>query len=84
MQIATMQCGHIIIKYRIVQNIRETKLSWLGHLVSIRGKLLRLYKNLPYPCHCIRKFVDKTFVFQGKTANSVNVFSLECFVLYGS
>ena len=42
-----------------------------------------LYKKLPNPCHCIRKFVDKTFVFQGKTAKSANVLSLECFVLYG-
>ena len=57
----------MILVYCIVQNIRGTKLSWLGHLVSIRGKLLRLYKKLPYPCHCNRKFVDKTFTVQGKT-----------------
>ena len=48
-----------------------------------RKKLLRLYKKLPYPCHCIGKFVDKTFTVQGKTAKSANVLSLECFVLYG-
>ena len=27
--------------------------------------------------------MDKTFAVQGKTAKSVNVLSLECFVLYG-
>ena len=41
-------------------------------------------KKLPYPCHCIRKFMDKTFAVQGKTAKSTNVLSLKCFVLYGN
>ena len=46
-------------------------------------KLSRLYKKLPYPCHCIRKFVDKTFAVEGNTAKSMNVLSLKCLVLYG-
>ena len=69
--------------YRIVQKIRGTKLSRLGHLVSIRGKLSWLYEKLLYPCHCIRKFMDKTFAVQGKNVKSANVLSLKCFVLNG-
>ena len=36
--------------YRIVQSFWGTKLSWLGHRVSIYGKLLRLHQNNVHKC----------------------------------
>ena len=73
--------GYMISDYRIVQNFRGTKLSWLGHHVSIR----RI--TFAFASQVLKHFeiCEKTFAVQAKTVKTAKVFALECFVLpYGA
>ena len=70
--------------YRIVQNFRGTQLLWLGHHVSICGKIFMFAsKQRPQvPKHF--EIRGKTFAVQTKTAKFTKVLALKHFVLHGT
>ena len=71
-------------KYRIVQNFRGTKLSRLGHHVSIHRKIFVFAskQRTQVPKHY--EICRKTFAVQAKTVKITKVLALEPFVLYGT
>ena len=69
-------------KYCILQIIEEQNFKQLD-FVSIHRKLLWLYKRFLHPCPCMHyKIHRKTSLIQGETFKTVNILSLEYFVLY--
>ena len=67
--------------YCIVQNFQGTKLSWLGHHVSIRRKTLRLHQYNIHKCQNTLNFevCGKTFTFQAKTTKKQEFWPLNIF-----
>ena len=59
----------IPICYRIVQSFRGTKLSHLGHHVSIHGKLSRLHLNNVHECCNTLKFTENSLCSSKNHAN---------------
>ena len=57
--ISTVAEGNHYTTVYMVENFWRTKLSQLGHRVSIHGKLLRLHQNNDHKCQNSLKFAEK-------------------------